>query len=254
MQEYKPLKDQMHLAAQYLAAANMSFLKKREDDSHTNLGFDISTLSLETYDLSPNEDKLSLNYKDFSLEWSSQREDAKLSLDGKKHSDILQWLQDLSKAYLSKDYVYNFHYDLPYSIEALHTFQLTDPKELERLSHLRVLAQNTIEHSVASHHLDSPIRVWPHHFDTGAYASLDDDSRISVGMGLAIPDSISDTHYFYISGYTDEGAFMPPSMEELYQGKWVDQDFKGAILSATNLLESEAIQFFKEAIHQFKIV
>lgn len=253
MQEFKPMKDQMHLAAQYLAAANMSFLEKKENDSHTNLGFNINTMCLETYDLSSNEDKLSLNYKDFSLEWSSEKRDATLSLDGTKHSTILAWIQDLSKTQLSKEYVYEFHYDLPYSIEDLQMFTLTDPNELAHLSHLRVLAQNTIEHSVASNHLDSQIRVWPHHFDTGAYAPLDTTSGISIGIGMAIPDSVSNTHYFYISGYTDEGAFMPPSMEKLNQGKWLDQDFKGAILPTTHLLASEAIQFFKETIPQFKI-
>ncbi|MFC4635074.1 hypothetical protein ACFO3O_14225 [Dokdonia ponticola] len=253
MQESKPMKEQMHIAAQYLAAANMSFLKKKEDDSHTNLGFDISTLSLETYELSPNEDKLSLHYNDFSLEWSSQKGNTKLSLDGKKHHAILEWLQELSKAHLSKEYMYEFHYDLPYSIEDIHMFTLTDPSELDHLAHLRALAQNTIAHVVASYHLDSPIRIWPHHFDTGAYASLDDDSGISIGIGLAIPDSISETHYFYISGYNDQGSFVPPSSEELSMGKWLDQDFKGAVLPATGLLESEAIQFFKEAIHQYRI-
>ncbi len=251
MPESKPTKDQMHLAAQYLAAANMSFLEKKEDDSHTNLGFDIHTLCLETYDLSPNGDQLSLHYKDFSLEWSSQKGNTKLSLDGKKHSAILEWLQDLSKKHLSKEYVYEFHYDLPYSIEEIDTFTLTDPSELAHLAHLRVLAQNTIAHVVASNHLVSAVRIWPHHFDTGAYASLDDDSGISVGIGLAIPDSISDTHYFYISGYNDEGAFTPPSSAELSRGKWLDQDFKGAILPTTHLLESEAIRFFKEAIQQY---
>lgn len=252
MQEFKPMKDQMHLVAQYLAAANMSFLKKKEDDSHTNLGFTIDTLCLETYDLSSNGDKLSLNYKDFSLEWSSQKGNTTLPLEGRKHPDILEWLKNLSMAHLSREYVYKFHYDLPYSIEDIPMFKLTDLSELEHLRHIRVLAQKTIEHMVASNHLDSPIRIWPHHFDTGAYAPLETTPGISIGIGMAIPDSVSDTHYFYISGYNEEGAILPSSMEKLDQGKWLDQDFKGAILSATNLSVSEAIQFFKEAIGQYE--
>jgi hypothetical protein len=38
------MKDQLHIAAQYLAAANMSFLEKKADDSHTNLGFNTDTM------------------------------------------------------------------------------------------------------------------------------------------------------------------------------------------------------------------
>ena len=41
------MKEQIHLAAQYLAAAGISFLEKRDDDSHTNLGFNIEKGTLD---------------------------------------------------------------------------------------------------------------------------------------------------------------------------------------------------------------
>lgn len=41
----------MHLAAQYLAAAGISFVAKEDDDSHTNLGFSAETGSMTTHPL-----------------------------------------------------------------------------------------------------------------------------------------------------------------------------------------------------------
>ena len=46
------MEKQMHLAAQYLAAAGISFLEKKDDDSHTNLGFSIKDQCLYTHTLS----------------------------------------------------------------------------------------------------------------------------------------------------------------------------------------------------------
>ncbi len=252
MQEYKSMKDQLHLASQYLAAANMSFLEKKADDSHTNVGFDADTKRMETYDLSSSGDKLSLNYRRFSLEWTSQSGVTSLSLDGKTHKEVLQWLQELSQTHLAKEYVYKFHYELPYTIDDDFQFKLTDASRLEYLSNLRILAQYTLERVIQTNALSSPIRIWPHHFDTGAYALLNDSSDIYIGMGMAIPDTLSDEHYFYISAYKNGSAILPSSQSDLSLGKWVDQGFTGAILPATNLVESETVKFFQETIHQFK--
>ncbi len=251
MPEYKSMKDQLHLASQYLAAANMSFLEKKADDSHTNVGFDLKTKRMETYDLSPSGDRLSLNYRTFSLEWVSQNNIDSLSLDGKTHGEVLKWLQEQSQTHLAKKYSYEFHYELPYTIASDYQFKRTDISQLEHLCNLRILAEYTLESIVETNHLDSPIRIWPHHFDTGAYAPLG-DTGISVGIGMAIPDTLSDVHYFYISGYKDGKAILPSSQSDLRLGKWMQEGFTGAILPVTNLVESEAIQFFQETIDQYK--
>ena len=70
------MKKQTYLAAQYLAAAGISFVKKEADDSHTNLGFDTDGGFLATHSLSEDGDKLVLNYKNFNLEWKSNKGEA----------------------------------------------------------------------------------------------------------------------------------------------------------------------------------
>jgi hypothetical protein len=52
------MEKQMHLASQYLAAAGLSFVKKQDDDSHTNLGFNTEKGIMYTRALSDNGDQL----------------------------------------------------------------------------------------------------------------------------------------------------------------------------------------------------
>jgi len=241
----------MHLAAQYLAAAGISFLDKKDDDSHTNLGFNTDNGYLETHLLSKNNDQLRLSYEKFSLEWKSDSGVRTFSLDGASHKEVMEWIKETSTALLNKEYNYNFHYELPYNIDDSYTFNLTNPSDLKELMHLRILTQFSLEKINKANELESEIRVWPHHFDTGIYATLP-DSSVSIGLGLAIPDSLCDEHYLYASGYNTSGQISTSKFENLTKGRWNNEGFNGAILPASKLEEVEGIDFFNEAIKQYK--
>ncbi len=240
----------MHLAAQYLAAAGISFVEKKDDDSHTNLGFSVGTGRMETHPLSSNGDVLSLDYKNFTLNWGSQNNNTSFRLDGATHEKTLEWLKEVSETFLKKTYSYEFHYDLPYEIDDDFMFKLLDSGKLNELVHLRILTQLTLEKVLKDNDLTSDIRVWPHHFDSGAYASLDKD--IAIGFGLAVPDTMCAEHYFYISGYKGHDALNTDGLSALSTGEWKNDGFKGAILPAAEVKELEALLFFNEAIENYK--
>lgn len=240
----------MHLAAQYLAAAGISFLTKQDDDSHTNLGFSIARNCMETHALSEKGTVLSLNYKKFSLNWNSQSVSSDFLLDGATHSDVLNWIQETSKTVLNKSYTYQFHYDLPYEITDDYKFKLVDTKRLDALLKLRILAQSVLEEVLSEHRLESPIRTWPHHFDSAAYVNL--NKNIAIGFGLAIPDEVCKEHYFYISGYKDHKAIPTEGFHSLSKGIWKNNDFTGALLPAETVVKSTAVLFFKQAIENYK--
>ena len=246
----KTMEKQMHLAAQYLAAAGINFVPKKDDDSHTNLGFLIEKKQLETHPLSENGDVLSLDYGTFSLQWNSQNEVDSLLLDGVAHIAVLQWLKDLSQRFLGKTYAYDFHYELPYEITNDFKFELSNTTRLGELAELRILAQTTLEETLASNNLESPIRIWPHHFDSGAYASL--DGNTAVGFGLAIPDNVCNEHYFYISGYKNHDAIPTHDFSTLSKGEWKNSGFTGAILPAEKVNRLQAVLFFAEAIENYR--
>ena len=241
----------IHLASQYLAAAGISFLDKEDDDSHTNLGYSVKDHQIQTWPLSATHDILALDLKDFSLKWISGAQVLSFKLDGKNHEQVLSWLQETSNnSGLEEKYTFSFHYDLPYSISEDFKFEINaDGLELERK--LRSLAHTTIKRTLSEHDMESTIRIWPHHFDTGALVYLPDNNEISIGLGLAIPDSMIDQHYFYISGYRGHDSIDPGSISSLTHGKWVSQGFKGGVLKAENTDEEIVIQFFREALSAF---
>ena len=241
----------IHLAAQYLAAAGISFVDKKEDDSHTNLGYSLEKHQIQTWPLNESQDYLALDLIDFTLKWGSNSNVRNFELSGSTHQQAKTWIQESSgHSGLVKPYNYSFHYNLPYGISENHTFEIDqDSLALER--ELRSLAQTAILKTLSDYNMESSIRIWPHHFDTGALAYLPDYEQISIGLGLAIPDSLVDEHYFYISGYRNQESIDPSSFRSLAYGRWVSGGFIGGVLPAKNVDETTALQFFQEAIGLF---
>ena len=246
---------QVHLATQYLAMAGKSFLDTKPDDSHTNVGFFIEDHTLRTWPLNSSGSYLAFDFKNFSLKWVKGHSTERLFLNTCTHQEVLKWLEKTSTAFgLRTAYNYDLHYDLPYTLSDDFKFKLQDKEELNQLLLLRILAQHVLKSFLTSEKMESDIRIWPHHFDTGAFVVLNHNTEKSVGMGMAIPDSVIDQHYFYLSGYNGHEALDTSNFSSLTKGEWKSNGFKGATLKASNTTKEEAVQFFKEAFSQYQIV
>ncbi|WP_299247060.1 hypothetical protein [uncultured Aquimarina sp.] len=244
---------QMHLAAQYLAAAGISFVDKKDDDSHTNLGFSIEKGTLYTRKLDNKPIVLSLSYDLFTLEWNDANSKSTLKLDGTSHAEVLQWLKRMTaNSEISKPYSYDIHYELPYQINDDYVFKLEDVSALQQLKQHRVLSSEIIREFLDRNKLDSEIRIWPHHFDTGAFTPLKDETGLAIGLGLAIPDEAHNDYYFYISGYRGHDGVDTADFKSLSLGEWKNEGFKGAILPITGIHKSNGITFFEEALSIYK--
>ncbi len=249
----KPVMEKMmYLLVQYLAAAGISFLEKKDDDSHSNLGFSIENSSMYSRPFNDNGDKLSVNFKKFTLEWSSNGVITSLRLDGATHTEILKWIKKMAaKAAIKAPYDYSFHYDFPYQVKDNFVFKLLDANRLGELLKLRVLAQMSLETFLQAQNLNSEIRIWPHHLDTGAYAIYNDSSGEAIGLGLAVPDSVCSDHYFYINGYKGHEGIDTSGFKPLTLGSWGVNGFKGAILPAKEIDNMQGVTFFTEAFFQY---
>ncbi|EZH73726.1 hypothetical protein ATO12_17480 [Aquimarina atlantica] len=244
---------QMHLAAQYLAAAGISFLEKKGDDSHTNLGFSIEKGTLYTRPFNSSGDLLSLNYHLFALEWTSHNTIKTLQLNGTSHAEVLQWIKRMVKdSNLNAPYTYTLHYELPYTITDSYIYTSKDTNRLSQLIAYRKLSKLAIQEFLQNHQLSSEIRIWPHHFDTGAFASLEDESGLAIGLGLAIPDTMCNDYYFYISGYQGHDGLNTSDFKLLTTGKWYNEGFKGAVLPISGVDKATVIAFFEEAFAAYK--
>lgn len=238
----------LYLAAQYLAAAAISFLAKKEDDSHTNLEFSITNAHLSSRPLNESGDLISLDYERFMLVWTNVNWTDTLRLDGSTHEQTLNWLKEkTAKALIAMPYTYKFHYEPPYEISDNFTFKLLNANKLAELTHLRIMAQLVLEQFLKANALDSEIRVWPHHFDTGAYAYTNSKQETAVGLGLAVPDSLISEHYFYISLYHNNAAISTDHLAALHEGQWLNTGFRGAVLPAMDTTVETVVDFFQEA-------
>lgn len=246
--------NQIHIAAQYLATTGINFLTKKADDSHTNVGFNSEKGYLETWPLNDKGYKLVLDYAEFTLRWLTNDENEQaIPLDGKTHQEVVQWIASITKT-LDKNtpYSYHLHYDLPYDkITDDFIFQKPSSEILNALLEVRIIAQNALESIVKELNLDTDIRIWPHHFDSGGYVLLDAAKNISVGFGMAIPDSLVDNFYLYTSGYNSTGGIDTTSFEKLALGSWKNEGFKGAIAPMKGVNEAQALAFFKETISTY---
>lgn len=243
----------MHLAAQYLAAAANSFLDHQPDDSQANLAFDPDHQCLKTRELDQAGSFLALNYASFSLDWQQADQPVKrLSLSGLSHRAVLDWLDKATASIVGKTYQYAVSYEWPYDISETHIHQTEGAEVIRRLIDLRTRAQEVLTQFLTKNNLKSEVRVWPHHFDTGAFALLDEDSQTSLGIGLAIPDTLSPEFYYYASAYQGEGALSTSQFGALTKGRWIDEGFKGAILPAEGISVEEGLSFFEEVIKKYK--
>jgi hypothetical protein len=245
------MEKQMHLASQYLAAAGLSFVKKQDDDSHTNLGFNTEKGIMYTRALSDNGDQLILNYNTFSLDWKGIHKTSSIALNGKTHKAIVEWLSNSAQKAIGKSYEYAFHYDLPYAISDNFTFNLKTANRLKELLENRTLAYSIIEEFITTNNLKSEIRVWPHHFDTGAFVIFDNDSGLSIGLGFAIPDAVNQEHYFYIGGYKGHDSIDTSNFTELTNGHWSNEGFVGGILSISKTNKTKGVAFFNEVLSAY---
>lgn len=244
--------EMMHLAAQYLAAAGISFLDPKDDDSHTNIGFSVEESTAYTHLLTPEGDTLGLNFEEFSLVWDNYQQTSILPLHGQSHPLILEWIEHQAKmSGIEKPYKYKFHYELPYSVDEHKIFELKDVDRLQELKELRVVAQNALEEFLEDQRMHSNVRIWPHHFDTGGFAQLPGLRGVSVGMGLAIPDSVCPEHYYYLGAYRGQDPIETGIFQPLKQGRWVQEGFMGAIMPAKGKLENEVQNFLLSAMHSY---
>jgi len=241
-----------HLVSQYLAAASISFKSKKDDDSHTNLIWNVESSSLSTQSLNDDGITMSLSFRSFKLTWNDKTSTKDFDLNGKSHAEILKWIVLMVEAStINKTYQYQFHYDLPYSsVENEDIFNAGDAKEVNEIIGNLDLAQKEFKEFLAASELESDLRVWPHHFDLGGFVLLQNGT--GLGFGLGIPDSVSDTPYIYVSGYKGHDPVSTDSFTELSIGNWQSGSWNGAVLPSIEFSDGAVYSFLQQAYKSFE--
>lgn len=250
-----PTEQAQHRAVQYIAAVGISYGQEQEDDGHTTLAWYSDRAAMAALEVVDAEDiRFALNVLDHSLQcWDQDGHTiGDLGLDGSDHQQVMEWMRYHLKSHGADPEVlkYDFHYHLDVH-EERGAFPSPDEKELVDLARIRTLADTALHDALGEHRHD-PIRIWPHHFDTGSQvvvAETDAGERTgTIGVGLAVPDEIMPVHYLYASPWSKEGDARMTDLPELTIGEWRSGDFNGAVCAAHHLTALEMRAHLNEAI------
>ena len=239
---------QQYHAAQFLAIAGRYLIPQQADDSNTSLVFLPEKQELAGQELQT-DNRLVLNLSDFSLGFLKKDTLVlhEISLQGKSKSEVYDILvQILNKEGIKTGNLKNkLHYDL-LDHELLHgaVFKKNDTQFIQEHIGYRHNAQLILEQIAGEYPKAERVRVWPHHFDTGSIIPVrfDDQGAItqSMGIGWAIPDSMINEPYFYLSFWSAKPSILPENMPALTSGEWMIPEWNGGVLRLSEILRQSS--------------
>jgi len=240
MQDYTSTDQQLHILSQVIAKANRTFVPSKEDDSHTNLGFDSLANRIVGHwiETPTGQCLLTLNLSNQNFEWINNKQDIVLSTEtiGKTISEIQKEISSsLSVLELNPDgFIDDLHYEIPTYSFTGNPVQKMNKEDLVLWTHYRLLANEACGAILNYLSVSGEIRIWPHHFDTGIYVAA--NPNIGIGFGLAMEDQMAGAPYLYMSGYPSNGDLDFKNVKELPFGKWILSDYwNGAIITLEEL-------------------
>jgi hypothetical protein len=255
MQAYTKTDQQLHLLSQTIAKANRTYVSSKPDDSHTNLYFDALDNRIDGHWINNGKEKiiLTLNLNPQQFEWLNESRECIYAVTtfGKAideiENEIAGRLPDLGLN--PKGFIDKLHFDIPEYPFAKEPVEEIDNAELNEWKSYRNLANELCALVLGDLQLESEIRIWPHHFDTGIYVEI--AGKLGLGFGLAMEDSMAGAPYFYMSGYPLHGTIEYNNLPELTNGRWeLGEYWKGTILPL-NKLKSGLFEENKNTINDY---
>jgi hypothetical protein len=240
MQAYNKTDQELHLLCQTIAKANRTYVPPKPDDSHTNLYFNALNSRIEGRWINNSLENLllTLNLELQQFEWLNETKEClqSVTIIGRTVADIENELAGKLEVLNLKPqgFTDELHFEIPNYPFAPDPFVAIGHADMKEWQSYRNLANELSAKVLAALKLESEIRIWPHHFDTGIYVQL--ENNIGLGFGLAMEDSMAGAPYFYMSGYPEYGSLVYNNLPELTSGRWeTGENWQGAILPLKNL-------------------
>jgi hypothetical protein len=240
MQAYNKVDQELHLLCQTIAKANCTYVPPKPDFSHTNLYFDALNSRIEGRRINNSQENLllTLNLGHLQFEWLNEVNEClqSVTIVGKTVADIENELAGRLEVLNlhPQGFACELQFEIPNYSFAQDPFLAISLADMTEWQSYRNLANELSAKVLAALKLESEIRIWPHHFDTGIYVKL--ENNIGLGFGLAMEDSMAGAPYFYMSGYREHGPLEYNNLPKLSSGRWeIGEHWQGAILPLTNL-------------------
>jgi len=237
---------QQHHAAQFIALVGRYLIPQQPDDSNTNMEF-VPDRDMFVGNAMPGGLRVALQITDLRISILDQENDIKkdIYLEGKtKHEVFDELKQNLSGLGVDVSSFKNeLHYEIPaHAIEQGAVFSINDKRYFTENAIYRHNAKIVLNEIAGIFEQDEPIRIWPHHFDTGAFFAISKNKKgeatQTIGIGLAIPDSMVDEPYYYLSFWSEKPEEGLDKLKPLGAGKWMMPDWNGAVLKHSEILKA----------------
>lgn len=252
LEAYKQAEAQLHVASQMISLTGKNLVEKQADDSHTTTRWNSEKQLIIGREFKLNESSYSvfIDPIDFALGiMKNGSESNRVSLDELTYMQTVEpWKQWLSEAGLEGEPDLSLHYELPSSdLYKFDAFSRPDEAILKLWAKNRTIANSVFENLTKSIDAASDINIWPHHFDTGTYYELhktDGTTDRSIGAGFNPADAMVLEPYYYIYGWYKENEIDYSDKPELENGKWIVNDWKGAVLPISEVKNQSTVDDF----------
>ena len=239
---------QQHHAAQFIALTGRHLIPQQPDDSNTNMQYIPAQGLLAGNELS-NGLRLALQLTNLKLCFVDRAGNCKneITLSGKSKQAVFDELKD-TLASLGID-VSNFknelHYEIPtHKLDKGAAFSVNDKKYFHENTFYRYNAEIIINEIAEGFDDVEPVRVWPHHFDTGTFIAVAHNEKgelsKSIGLGWTIPDGMVDEPYYYLSFWMEKPTDGLKKLSPITAGEWMMPGWNGAVLKNSEILKASS--------------
>ena len=244
----------LHSLAQLIALTGTNCLPPQPDDSQANIGWnaDLHRLEGRPFAVQDQSIRLTVDLPTFSLHFldGADQPVASFRIENRAPAEAMAWWQTVLQGW-NLTTAKPLNYQLGAAPVATET-PYTRPQGLTDWANWRTTADEQLTILNALSGRESDVRIWPHHFDTGVYYSLPDETgteQAAIWAGYGIADAVSSEPYFYLSGYNSRQAIDFSAATALTVGKWlVTPDWQGACLPVSDVAAPEQItRFFGES-------
>lgn len=247
---------QQHHASQFIAMVGKYLIPQKDDDSNTNMQF-MMDRELLLGNKFPNKWQLALDLTNlylFLFDEKSKRK-GEIHLNGKTKAQAFNELkQTLAEFDFDVSQFKNeLHYEIPtHKLDKNLPFSIKYKNLFQENTAYRHNAEIVLNEIVAANQQAEPVRIWPHHFDTGSFIPLakNDQNKVSrsIGIGWAIPDNMINEPYYYLSFWSEKPNDGFKTLPALAAGQWMIPNWNGAVLKHSEILSR------KTASEQHKLV
>ncbi len=247
---------QQHHAAQFIAMVGHYLIPQKPDDSNTNMSF-VAEHYLLVGNVLPNGLKIALTLVDLKIKILDQENKIRkeIFLQGKSKKEAFYELKN-NLADLGVDVANlknELHYNIPsHQLDDGAVFNVINENNFIENTLYRHNAQIVIENIAKDFTNSEPVKIWPHHFDTGSFIPVSKNKQgklsQSIGIGWGMPDGMVNEPYYYLSFWSEKPIQGLKKLKPLEAGEWKVPEWNGAVLKHSEIIKAGT------GANQFKII